>query len=111
GPVDDLSPPAPHPRRTKGGAVTSPVGGKEKLAGLDPGPDLEVTVPGGGPIRLHAAVHRLGDTRHHLMRYRFRAATRFREYFDLETLAPPVPATPPGPRDPVDDGQSVVGPE
>ena len=46
------------------------------------------------------------------MRYRFRATTRFREYFDPETLAPaPDPAGPIDPARPVDDGKSVVGPE
>ena len=43
------------------------------------------------------------------MRYRFRAATRFREYFDPETLARH-PWTV-DPASPIDDGQSVVGPE
>jgi hypothetical protein len=47
-------------------------------------------------------VHRIGDTRHHTIRYRFRASTRFREYFD------PALITSSGPRD---DGLSVVGPE
>ena len=44
--------------------------------------------------------------------YRFRASTRFREYFDAETLAPaPDPAGPIDPARPVDDGKSVVGPD
>ena len=64
-------------------------------------------MPGAGPVWFHSAIQRLGDTRHHTINYRFRASTRFREYFDPETLAPP-PALP---GKPVDDGQSVVGPE
>jgi hypothetical protein len=69
--------------------------------------DVRGPVPGFGPVWVHRAVHQLGDTRHHTISYRFRASTRFREYFDAEVLAPP----PQVPGLPVDDGQSVVGPE
>ena len=61
---------------------------------------------------VHRAVHVIGDTRHHTMRYRFRATTRFREYFDAgDPGARAVPAGPIDPARPVDDGKSVVGPE
>jgi hypothetical protein len=101
-PIDDPGLPAPDRRRTTAIAFTSPVRENEDLAVVYPGPDANVSVPGVGPVRLHSAVHRLGDTRHHTIRYRFRAATRFREYFDPELI------TPAGPDD---DGQSVIGPE
>jgi hypothetical protein len=109
--VDDINLPGPDRRRTKAIALTSPIRETEDLAILWGETDAQVVVPGAGPVWLHGAVHRLGDTRHHMIHYRFRAATRFREYFDPETLAAPTPAQPPGPGEPVDDGQSVVGPE
>jgi hypothetical protein len=101
-PVDDPGLPAPDRRRTKAIAFTTQIRENEDLAVLYPGADVDVPVPGVGQIRLHSAVHRLGDTRHHTIRYRFRASTRFREYFD------PALITPSGPRD---DGLSVVGSE
>ena len=55
------------------------------------------------------SVHQLGDTKHRTISYRFRAATRFPEYFDPETLAPA--DTGDGDGLPSDDGRSVVGPE
>ncbi|HET6968082.1 MAG TPA: hypothetical protein VFI44_07385, partial [Ornithinibacter sp.] len=60
--------------------------------------------PGWEGVVLRSTVHGLPDTRHHRVRYRFRASTRFREYFDPRLLAP-------DPTDPVDDGQSVVSEE
>ncbi len=104
-PVDDLSLPGPDERATKAIAFTSPIRETEDLAVLFGGAtDIQLTVPGAGPVWFHSAIHRLGDTKHHTVHYRFRAATRFREYFDPGTLAP-------APGQPVDDGQSVVGPE
>ena len=50
--------------------------------------DARVEVPGFGPVWLHRAVHQWGDTKHRRVTYRFRASTRYREYFDPETLAP-----------------------
>ena len=100
-PFDDPGLPAPDRRRTKAIAFTSPVHEYEDLAILYGDKDQDLDVPGVGRVRLHSAVHRIGDTRHHTIRYRLRAATRFREYFDDEALAP---------TGPYDDGQSVVGP-
>jgi hypothetical protein len=110
-PIDDLSLPAPDERSTQAIAFTTPIRESEDLAILYGGSDVQVPVPGAGPVWFHSAVQKLGDTRHHTIHYRFRAATRFREYFDPETLAPPVPPAPPVPGEPVDDGQSVVGEE
>jgi hypothetical protein len=111
-PNDDLSLPAPDERATQAIAFTSPIRESEDLAVLyGKAADQEVTLPGAGPVWLHSAIQRLGDTRHHTVHYRFRASTRFREYFDPETLAPPPGNGPPAPGEPVDDGQSVVGPE
>lgn len=117
-PVDDLSLDGPSEQRHGGVAFTSRIREEEDLAVLAPAPvpppqptppppaDVEVDVPGFGPVWVHGVRHLLGDTKHHHIDYRFRASTRFREYFDAETLTP-------GPTDPdlpVDDGQSVVGP-
>jgi hypothetical protein len=111
-PIDDTSLPAPDERTTQAIAFTTPIRESEDLAVLYGGPDVQLIVPGAGPVWFHSATQRLGDTRHHTMHCRFRAATRFREYFDPETLAPPpAPVPPPPPGVPVDDGQSVLGPE
>ncbi len=111
-PNDDLSLPAPDELATQAIAFTSPIRESEDLAVLYGGAsDVQVPVPGAGPVWFHSAIQRLGDTRHHTMHYRFRASTRFREYFDPETLAPPPADGPPAPGEPVDDGQSVVGAE
>jgi hypothetical protein len=111
-PNDDLTLPAPDERATQAIAFTSPIRETEDLAVLFGGAaDVELTVPGAGPVWLHSAIQRLGDTKHHTIHYRFRASTRFREYFDPETLAPANGGGPAGPEEPVDDGQSVVGEE
>ncbi|MDQ3987426.1 MAG: hypothetical protein M3280_13130 [Actinomycetota bacterium] len=110
-PVDNLSLPVPHEQSTQAIAFTSPIREVEDLAVLyGEATDHQVDVPGVGQVWLHSAIQRLGDTRHHNFRLRFRAATRFREYFDPASLKP-APPNEPKPGDPVDDGQSVVGPE
>ena len=106
-PIDDTSLPAPDEQTTQAIAFTTPIRESEDLAVLYSGKDLQLPIPGAGPVWFHQAIQRLGDTRHHTIHYRFRASTRFREYFDPETLAP----APPEPGKPVDDGQSVVGSE
>ena len=106
-PIDDTSLPAPDTQTTQAIAFTTPIRESEDLAVLYGGKDVQVPIPGAGPVWFHQAIQRLGDTRHHAIHYRFRASTRFREYFDPETLAP----APPEPGKPVDDGQSVVGSE
>jgi len=106
-PADDLTLPVPEERPQRGVAFTTPVRHTEDLALLGK-VDSSTSVPGFGTVHVHAAVHRLGDTRHRRIDYRFRAATRFREYFDPALLAPAAP--PSDPSVPADDGQSVVGP-
>lgn len=109
--VDDVTLPGPEDREERGVAFTTPVLPFEDLA-LLAGVDAQFDLPSVGPVRFHKAIHRFGDTKHRDVRYRFRASTRFREYFDPATLAP-VPADPSLPADPdraEDDGRSVVGP-
>ncbi|MFT4216227.1 MAG: hypothetical protein QM619_03455 [Micropruina sp.] len=62
-----------------------------------------------GHLRAHQAVHEFGDTLHRLVHYRFRATTRFREYFSPDELAP-LPASD-DPALPIDDGRSTVSAE
>ena len=62
-----------------------------------------------GHVRSHQAVHELGDTKHRLVNYRFRATTRFREYFAPDELAPLPPSD--DPALPIDDGRSTVSAE
>ena len=102
-------PPGSRRATTQAIAFTSPIRESEDLAVLyGDASDSSSRCPGSGRSGSTSAIQRLGDTRHHTIDYRFRASTRFREYFDPETLAPP--AGDPRPK-PVDDGQSVVGPE
>ncbi|MCW3158830.1 hypothetical protein [Micropruina sonneratiae] len=62
-----------------------------------------------GHVRSHRAVHEFGDTKHRLVKYRFRATTRFREYFAPDELAPATPSD--DPSLPIDDGRSTVSAE
>ena len=109
--VDDLSLPGPEDREERGVAFTTPIHEFEDLALLS-ALDFQMELPTVGPVRFHKALHLIGDTKHRMMRYRFRASTRFREYFDPATLtpAPPDPNAPADPDRPEDDGRSVVGP-
>ena len=110
-PIDDLSMPAPHTLTQQGVAFTTKIRPEEDLAVLGAmagqTEDTLVKIPSVGPVWIHLPVHQLGDTKHRTISYRFRAATRFPEYFDPQTLAP----ADNGNDLPVDDGQSVVGPE
>jgi hypothetical protein len=114
-PVDDLSMPAPFELDQQGIAFTTKIRPEEDLAVLgrlpDQTEDMLVIVPGAGRVWIHLPEHKIGDTKHRTVHYRFRASTRFREYFDPETIAPPVSEEPAGAGIPKDDGQSVVGPE
>jgi hypothetical protein len=65
--------------------------------------DAETVLPTVGRIGIHNARHELGDTRHRRVDYRFRASSRFREYFRPSLLAA-------ADDDSLDDGQSVIGP-
>lgn len=60
--------------------------------------------PGWEGVILRSTVHPMPDTRHHRVKYRFRASTRFREYFAPSLLAG-------DPANPVDDGRSTVSEE
>ena len=80
--VDDVSKPAP--QRLEG--VTAAVGhtavaADEEIVVLA-GAEQDVPLPGGVTVHLHQGVHHLGDTKHRMIDYRLRGATRFREYFD-----------------------------
>ena len=48
--------------------------------------DQTVPLPGWEGVVLRGTTHALPDTKHHRVRYRFRASTRFREYFDPRLL-------------------------
>jgi hypothetical protein len=100
-PVDDLTLPRWEDRPTDGIAFSSLVKRYEDLAILGDR-DVEGFVPGVGQLHSHAAVHELGDTKHRVITYRFRAATRFPEFFRPELLGS-------DPNIPRDDGRSVVG--
>jgi hypothetical protein len=112
--TDDLSLPGPETSEREAVAFVTRIQPQEDLAVLFGGisADIDIPIPNFGPVRLHRAVHQWGDTRHRTVSYRFRASTRFREYFDPSTLAP---TSEPGEDDGVrprlpDDGQSTVGP-
>ena len=105
-PADDLTLPRPEQRDQRGVAFTTPIRPGEDLAVLTL-TDGAVPFPGLGDVWTHAAIHRFGDTRHRMIDYRFRATTRFREYFHPALLAPPDNQDP---ELPTDDGRSVVGP-
>ncbi len=99
-PVDDLAAPGPDHVDKKEKAFQIRITDWEDVAVLSAF-DVVGNVPGFGPVEVHRAVHEFGDTRHHRISYRFRATTRFREYFAPDLLAP-------DPTDPLDDGKSVV---
>jgi hypothetical protein len=102
-PVDDLTLPKWESRPTTGHAFASSVLPYEDLAILSP-TEGEETIPGAGRLRFHASNHELGDTKHRVIEYQFRATTRFPEYFRPDLLAPNAAVS-------GDDGRSVVGPK
>jgi hypothetical protein len=102
-PVDDITLPIWEERPTTGHAFTSPVLAFEDLAILGP-VELDGSLPEVGPLHMHAANHELGDTKHRVIDYRFRASTRFPEYFHPDLLTP-------DPNVKGDDGRSVIGPK
>jgi hypothetical protein len=106
--TDDLALPLPESAEVGGVGFTTVIRPEEDLAILAGGvaEDRDFDIQGFGPVWFHRAVHQWGDTKHRNVTYRFRASTRYREYFDPDTLVPDAddPA-------PFDDGQSVVGPE
>ena len=107
--VDDLSLPHWQEQPATTTAYRMPIRPYEDIALLwlqNQQHDLE----GVGPVDFHSSLHEFGDTRHRLVQYRFRASTRFREYFPDSLLTPADPPAPDVPDQPLDDGQSVVGP-
>ena len=101
--VDDPALPAPVEHDATMAAFTTKVLAHEQIVPLWVG-DQFVDAPGWEDVWLHSALHAFPDTRHHRVRYRFRATTRFREYFAPEVLTPE-------PSKPLDDGMSVVSDE
>ena len=101
--VDDLTLPQWQDLPVSATAFRTPIRPYEDLALLGTA-DAEAVLPTVGKVAAHNARHEFGDTRHRRVDYRFRASTRFREYF---RAAPPAAAD----GDPVDDGRSVIGPE
>ena len=104
--TDDLSLPIYEVSARRGVGFTSTIRPEEDLALLSGGTptDTPATIPGFGPVWAHRAVHRWEDTKHRNVTYRFRASTRFREYFESDSLVPDTVNGVDG-----DDGQSVVG--
>jgi hypothetical protein len=99
--TDDVTLPIPSTADVGGVGFTVVVRPEEDVAVLaGPLPDFRLEVRGFGPVWLHQAVHRWGDTKHRMVTYQFRASTRYREYFDPSSLVPDYPG---------DDGQSVIG--
>ncbi len=83
--VDDVA--KDEPERVSGVAAAygTPVGYDEDLVVLT-GADGVFPLPDGTSIRLHAAVHQMGDTHHRVVDYRVRATTRYKEYFAPQVL-------------------------
>jgi hypothetical protein len=109
--TDDLGLPGPERSDQNGVGFITQIRTEEDLAVLFGGiaADVSIEIPNFGPVWLHRALHQWGDTRHRMVRYQFRASTRFREYFHPDTLAP-APGAPVEDGFLTDDGQSVVGP-
>ena len=99
-PVDDLAAPGPDVHSKSEAAFQTRVHDWEDIAVLSLA-DVVASLPDFGPLALHQAFHRFEDTKHRNVTYRFRATTRFREYFAPDLLAP-------DPANPLDDGKSVV---
>ena len=94
--VDDVTKPAPERVSGTAAACGTSVASDEDLVVLSAA-DASIPLPGGGVLRLHAAVHQTGDTLHRHVDYRVRATTRYREYFHPQLTPSP-------------DDLSVVGP-
>lgn len=85
-PVDDLTLPRYEDRPSTAIGFSTRIRPYEDLALLGYA-DAEATLPGVGRLGVHLGRHELGDTLHRVVEYRFRAATRFREYFRPELIA------------------------
>ncbi len=86
--VDDPTKPMPSQLDVVAAAANTTVRYEEDLVVLG-GVDQVLPLPDGTVMHLHRAVHQLGDTRHRMIDYRMRAATRYREYFDPRVLPSP----------------------
>ncbi|MFO0575521.1 MAG: hypothetical protein U1A78_16120 [Polyangia bacterium] len=82
--LDDLNLAGPETQSKAGPAFGFTLTPEEDLVVLfkDSG---SLALPVVGAVKTHRAVHALGDTKHRVIRYRFRATTRFQEYFAPET--------------------------
>lgn len=98
--VDDLSLSGVVRTPTTETAFTTKIRPFEDIAVLA-GAEKVIDYPGLGQIGFHDLTHHFKDTRHRTVSYRFRASTRFREYFAPALLAP-------DPTVPLDDGRSVL---
>ncbi|MFT3798821.1 hypothetical protein [Microbacterium sp.] len=101
--VDDVNLDGPVERFAEAAGFTTHVQPQERIVPLWP-VDQQVALPGWEGVLLHSSLHAFPDTKHHLAQYRFRAGTRFREYFAPALIAPDA-------ANPLDDGQSVVSAE
>jgi hypothetical protein len=98
--IDDLSRGEPHQALSAAVAFQTRIRSYEDLALLSV-VDQELNLPSVGLVAVHNARHELHDTRHRVVRYRFRAATRYREYFAPQLLTPNA-------KNLLDDGVSVI---
>lgn len=94
--VDDVAKPAPERVSAVAAACGTEVAYDEDIVVLA-GADSTLPLPDGSTLRLHGAVHQLGDTRHRMVDYRVRATTRYKEYFSPQVT-------------PTVDDLSLVGP-
>lgn len=84
--TDDLNLSGPQRQTLTGHAFGFNIAPDEDLVTLF-STDTSLSLPVLGPVQTHQAVHALGDTKHRLVKYRFRATTRFREYFPAEVYS------------------------
>jgi len=85
--IDDPTKPKPETRTVKAAACGTSVGYVEDLVVLTGHQENQVSLPDGTQLRLHAAVHEIGDTHHRTITYQVRATTRYREYFPPQLTA------------------------
>lgn len=101
--TDDLGQAMWEATPSRGAAFTTRVTPHERLGILfAPLPQGDLDWPGDPSIRIHGVRHDFGDTKHRVVDYRFRASTRFREYFPPSLLSPGAGAAE------FDDGSSTV---
>lgn len=101
--VDDLTLDGPVERSAGAAGFTTAVRPQEEVVPVW-AVDQAINLPGWEDVLLHGTTHALPDTKHHRAFYRFRASTRFSEYFAPALLTPDA-------ANPLDDGTSVVSEE